>query len=204
MENKQNVNVENVETTTTEVENTQKELKIDIENVNSKDKNSNIEPIKKEVKEKITDNIILTPKQLSDRLERAKNKTKEEVAEDLKKEYEKQLNKTFEQLEETKNETFTIKENLAITRELFKNDIDNLLDDDEMEFLINKVKKEKNEDISYGEIIQKLKSEKPKYFNNNNLNIKTTIAPKNPNPIKTASDLAVEKFRKWQNGEYVE
>ena len=82
-----------------------------------------IKPVKKEKKNE--DLIQLTSKQLRERLDRAKNLTKEEVAEQLKKEFEEKLNTTFNELEVTKTETFTIKENLAITRELFRNDIDN-------------------------------------------------------------------------------
>lgn len=199
METNQNVNVENVETTTAEVENTQKDLKIDIETSNSEEQISdNQKPIevKKEKKEEI---IKLTTEQLANRLERTRNNTREEVVEELKKEFEEKLNveldKTFKELETTKSETFKMKENLAITRELFKNDIDNSLDDDELEFIINKVKKEKTEDISYDEIIQKLKTEKPKYFKNNNY--KPIIAPVNKNPIDDNN--FSEAYKKYRN-----
>jgi len=192
--NNENANVENVKTS-------EQNENLTINNANSEDrisKNNNPVEVKNEKKANIEEELItFTPKTLSKRLEREKNKTKEEVASQLKKEFEEKLNQTFVEIEKLKEENSTlnvIKENTKIIQELYKNQVDPNLDEDEFDFLINKIKKQKTDDIQYADIIKNLKENKSKYFSDGV--IKHNVVIPNSNSITINNDPYQEALEK--------
>jgi len=192
--NNENANVENVKTS-------EQNENLTINNANSEDrisKNDNPLEVKNEKKANIEEELItFTPKTLSKRLEREKNKTKEEVASQLKKEFEEKLNQTFVEIEKLKEENSTlnvIKENTKIIQELYKNQVDPNLDEDEFDFLINKIKKQKTDDIQYADIIKNLKENKSKYFSDGV--IKHNVVIPNSNSITINNDPYQEALEK--------
>lgn len=196
----ENLNIENV------IENVTNEEKKEINIANSEDEGSKTsKPIDvKEEKKAIQQEeelLTFTPKALSKRLEREKSKTKEEVAEQLKKEFEEKLNQTFTELEKVKQENSSlmeIRENTKIIQELYKNQVDPNLDEDEFDFLINKIKKQKTDDIEYSDIIKNLKENKSKYFSDGI--IKHNVVIPNSNSISVNNDPyqdALEKQKEY-------